>query len=394
MSLRDLGYALQDFGRVGLVMVKRAATGRWADERSIAPGMVSELVGRLHPERIDVRVVDIIPETQSTKTIRFAAVGGGSLPPFRAGQFVALYLDIGGIRTSRPYSISSSPTQTSFIDITVRRMSPGFVSEFINEHIAIGDRLQISGPAGYFCYEPLVDTDDLVFLAGGCGITPFMSMIQHAADTKADVAMHLIYGNRTAGDVIFKDRLEALASSLRSFRMDIVISEPEDGYQGRTGLLDAKCLRECVADCGGKTFFVCGPHAMYDLCLKALEDLGVPQRRIKRELSGPLPDVTRAEGWRQEIEKERRFTARIETHGGPEREFEVASTEPLLVALERNGLSVDSLCRSGECGVCRLRLLEGKVFMPETVTLRKADALFGYIHACMTYPLSDVRIRI
>jgi len=394
MSLRDLGYALQDFGRVGLVMAKRAAAGWWADERSVTPGMVSELVGRLHPERIDVRVVDIIPETHSTRTIRLAPVGEGFLPPFRAGQFVALFLDIGGVRTSRPYSISSSPTQTGFIDITVRRMTPGFVSEFLNEHIAVGDRLQISGPAGSFCYEPLVDTDDLVFLAGGCGITPFMSMIQHAADIRADITMHLIYGNRTAGDVIFKDRLEALASSLRSLRMDIVISEPEDGYQGRTGLLDTKCIRECVADLRGKTFFVCGPHAMYDVCLQALRDLGVPERRIKRELSGPLPDVTRAEGWPQEIDRGRRFTARVESHGMPARAFEVASTEPLLVALERNGLIVDSLCRSGECGVCRVLLLEGKVFMPETVALRKADALFGYIHACMAYPLSDVRIRL
>ena len=57
-------------------------------------------------------------------------------------------------------------------------------------------------------------------------------------------------------------------------------------------------------------------------------------------------------------------------------------------------MTVDCLCRSGECGVCRTRLVEGKVFMPDTDAMRKTDAAFGYIHLCMAYPLTDVTLRL
>ena len=74
--------------------------------------------------------------------------------------------------------------------------------------------------------------------------------------------------------------------------------------------------------------------------------------------------------------------------------FKVRSGEPLLNALERKGSGTDALCRSGECGVCRTRLVKGEVFMPPSVSLRKSDAIFGYIHPCAAYPMSDLVIRL
>jgi ferredoxin-NADP reductase len=236
-----------------------------------------------------------------------------------------------------------------------------------------------------------MDSNRVVFLAGGCGITPFMSMIRNAADTNSSLQMHLLYGNRVPDDIIFREELERLARDMENLQVDLVISEPPDGYDGITGFLDAERIRDRVGVVEDRSFFICGPHAMYDLCLNALRELQVPGRRIKRELSGPLPDITRVKGWPEDVAPDREVRVEIREKGAS---FQARCGEPLLNSLERNGLTVDALCRSGECGVCRARLLEGKVFMPETVALRRTDTAFGYIHTCAAYPLSDIVLRL
>ena len=83
-----------------------------------------EYIRQLHPERQQLYVSDIIEETTSTKTLRLVSKDN-YLPPFLAGQYIALFLEVGGIRTSRPYSISSQPKQVGYYDITIRRVENG-----------------------------------------------------------------------------------------------------------------------------------------------------------------------------------------------------------------------------------------------------------------------------
>ena len=390
MGFRDVSNVVGDLARLGMVVARKMASNSLADERVLAPYMVSELVGRIHPRRIKVRVAEIKEETYTTKTFRLAPVDE-PFPPFRAGQFVSLFLTIDGVQTSRPYTISSPPTRRGHVDITVRKMVNGFVSHHLFDRVTVGDNFELSDPAGCFYQDPLVDEEQVVFLAGGCGITPFMSMIRNAADTKQNLHMHLIYGSRVPGDVIFGNELAGLASSMKNLEFNVVISEPPAGYEGLTGFLDAQLIEKLVGDVTGKTFFVCGPHAMYTLCLDALEKLGKPRRRVKRELSGPLPDITLVEGWPEKLDGREEFAVSIEGTG---KAFKARCGEPLLNSLERNGSGVDALCRSGECGVCRTRLVKGEVFMSPSVSLKKADAIFGYIHPCASYPMSDVTIRL
>ncbi len=184
MELRDVGYVIGDLARLGLVMARKVVTQSLADERAVLPQMVGELVGRIHPRRMQVRVAEIREETFTTKTFRLTPLDE-PFPPFRAGQFVNLFVAVDGVRTSRPYTISSSPTRRAYIDITVRKMVNGFVSQYLCDRAAVGDQFELSDPAGCFYHDPIVDTGQLVFLAGGCGITPFMSMIRTEADARA-----------------------------------------------------------------------------------------------------------------------------------------------------------------------------------------------------------------
>jgi glycine betaine catabolism B len=390
VEFKDVTDTVYDLTRAGLVIGRKAAKRAFADERYVEPGLVSTLVDRLHPSRVPAEVSEIIEETGTTKTLRLKPTEG-AFAPFRAGQFVNLFVEVDGVPTSRPYSISSPPSRNDYYDVTVREMPDGFVSKHLCSAVQAGDRLEVSGPAGFFYHEPLTDTDDLVFLAGGSGITPFMSMIRNAVDTDRDIRMHVLYGSRAPGDIIFGEELADLACCFDGLKVDLVISEPTEGYEGACGLLDAEMMEKLLGDLNGKTFYMCGPHAMYDLCLGSLDRLGVPGRRVKRELSGPPPDITAVEGWPKNLNGTEEFQVKVE---GVRGKLTVKSGEPLLNSLERNKLAVDNLCRSGECGACRTRLVDGEVYMPPTVTVRKADLAFGYIHPCMSYPISDLTIRL
>jgi ferredoxin-NADP reductase len=360
---------------------------------------VQQIVSRIHPHRMQLRVTDIIQETPTTKTFRFERLDG-PLPPFRPGQYVNLFVDVDGVLTSRPYSISSSPPQATGIeggagtlDLTVRDKPGGFVAPYLLNEIEIGDELETTGPAGSFYHEPLIDGDDLVFLAGGSGITPFMSILRHtlaSGTASSPLQIHLLYGCRVPEDVIFGDELAELASNHPNLDYALVISEPPSGYEGLSGFLSADLVADQIGDVEGKTFYTCGPNLMYDFCLAALTELGVPQHKIKRELYGPPDDVTAEPGWPQDLPADTLFTVEVE---GRETIHAVAG-EPLLNSLERYGIVVPTVCRAGECSACRIRLLSGRVFQPAHTGLRESDRQHGYIHACVSYPLQDLRIRV
>jgi ferredoxin len=118
--------------------------------------------------------------------------------------------------------------------------------------------------------------------------------------------------------------------------------------------------------------------------------MGVPGRKIKQEMYGAPPNIWQYPGWPNEIQKDDVFTINIQS-GTP---LQAKAGEPLLVALEKNGVVVPSLCRSGECSMCRLKIISGKVFQPAGVPVRKSDKKYGYVHSCVSYPLQDLEVLI
>jgi ferredoxin-NADP reductase len=364
---------------------------------------IQSLVERLHPKRMRLRVIEILEETPSTKTFRFERTDG-PLPPFRPGQYVNLFVDVDGILTSRPYSISSPPSagnpegEGETVDLTVRDKPGGFVAPCLLNQVQVGDEFETTGPAGCFYHEPLIDGTDLVFLAGGSGITPFMSILRDAFPPEGpatSLQIHLLYGSRTPDDVIFGPELDEMSATHPNLHYSLIISEPSLGYRGLTGFLTTELIRDRVGDVQGKTFYICGPNLMYDLCLVGLAELGVPRHRIKRELYGPPDDVTREPGWPEDLEASTLFDVEIEMPAPDKRRtIRAPAGEPLLNSLERYGIVVPAICRAGECSACRTRLMAGRVFQPANTGLRESDREHGYIHACVSYPLEDLRIRI
>jgi len=362
---------------------------KYGIDYTIQRGRWMEAAERLHPRRLKLRVSEKFAETPSASTLRLTAAEG-YLPPFQAGQYINLLVEIDGIKTGRPYSISSPPNQTAYYDLTVRRIAEGFVSDYLLDQVQVGDILESTGPAGHLYYNPLFHGQDLVFLAGGSGITPFASMIREVTDRNLGRKIHLLYGCRKAEEAIFHEELLLRAARHNNFTYDLVISDPEDDYTGLTGLLDATLIKERVGNVTGKTFYLCGPQAMYEFCLPELQKLNVPRRRIRQEVFGTPAQITQESAWPKEVPADKVFQVKL-LNG---RAIPAKASEPLLVSLERSGIVVENCCRSGECSLCRVKMVSGKVYQPENALLRKSDKEAGYIHSCAAYPLSDLEILL
>jgi ferredoxin-NADP reductase len=367
------------------VEVSRRLGANFTADRDLA----DQYIKRLHPPKMRLRVTDIFDETASTKTLRFVAEDP-PLPPFQAGQYIALVVEVDGVRTSRPYSMASSPNQLGFYDITVRRVEDGVVSNYLLDSVKPGDVLESSGPVGEFYHNPIFHKKTMVCIAGGCGITPFMSIIREILECGLDRTVHLFYGNKDLDDVIFHETFLWLAERFERFHYYPVVEEPPDGYDGCRGFITGKLVKETLGDLDDKTYYLCGPRAMYDFCLPELEGLGIPKSRLRREAYGTPVDITKGVGWPSEVEGGDAFTVRVKGKGS----FEAKACESLLAALENNGFILPALCRSGECSMCRVKLLSGKVFQPAGVLLRKSDRQFGYIHSCGAYPLEDLEVSL
>lgn len=351
-------------------------------------GEVKRIVDALHPATLDLTVSEIHQETTSAKSIKLSCASG-YLPPFQAGQYINVFVDVGGVRTSRPYSIASSPTQTGYYEITVRRVEDGFVSNYLLDELKPGDKLIASSPAGTFHYNPLMHGDSLALIAGGSGITPFMSMIREAADKNLKRRMHLLYGCKDEKDVIYRSELDRITSAHSNITWDLIVSEPSASYGGLKGFINAALIQERLGNLE-KMFFLCGPEAMYQFCQPELEKLPITARKIKKEVMGSPKNITNYPGWPQNVKTGDVFTVAIKG----KRDIKAKASEPLMISLEKAGMTIPALCRSGECSLCRTKLVSGKVYQPNGVKLRKSDGAFGYIHPCMAYPITDLFIML
>ena len=351
-------------------------------------GEVKSIIDALHPQRLDLTVSEITQETTSAKSIKLVNEGGCQ-PPFQSGQYINVFVDAGGVRTSRPYSIASSPTQTGHYELTVRKVEDGFVSDYLMNELKPGDKISSSSPSGNFHYNPLFHGNKLALIAGGSGITPFMSMIRELSDKNLSRRLHLFYGCRVEDDVIYRAELDRIASAHKNFTWDLVVSEPASSYRGHTGFINAGLIKERL-DGLDWMFFICGPSAMYQFCLPELEKLQIPSRKIKVEVMGAPKNIVAYPGWPENVKAGDVFKVAVKG----KKTISASALEPLMISLERAGMVIPALCRSGECSLCRTKLLSGKVYQPNDVKLRKSDRTFGYIHPCMAYPTTDIEIML
>lgn len=349
--------------------------------------LANDIVYKLH-KPLNLCVNEIIDTHKKAKIIRFNSVDG-YLPPFEAGQYMNIFTEIEGVRTSRPYSISSQPSNRAYYEITVARGRDGFVSDYFLDDVKVGDKFEAVGPAGVFVYQKVFHSKKALYLAGGSGITPFLSMVREALSTNIDRDMVMLYGCTTEDAALYLEEFRDLEKRYNNFKCIFVSSNPTPEYTGETGFMTKELIERLVPDFMDRTSYICGPQIMNDFVVKELTALNVPKKQIRREMFGAKKDITCEEGWPKDLTGEEIFKVKV-----GDKTIEAKASESLLTSLERNNIFVNVCCRSGECSLCRVKLVSGKVYLSKGALLRKADEKYGYIHSCKSYPISDMEIML
>ncbi|MBY9018695.1 MAG: iron-sulfur cluster-binding domain-containing protein [Candidatus Lokiarchaeota archaeon] len=362
---------------------------------------LENLCNRIHPTKQMLRISDIKQLSHDTKLFRFvSAKPQKPLAPFRAGQYMGIIVEINGVRTSRPYSLVSSPNQLAYYEIGIRKKAGGFVSPYLLENAKIGDVIEATEPMGNLFYNSLFHGNNLVFIAGGCGITPFISMIRGITEKAIPLNICLIYGALSKKDILFKEELEDIQSRRDNVSINYVLSEPDPNWKGECGFITKDIISKIVGNIDDKYFYIVGNRAMYGFVDAELQSLGVPKHKTFFEAFGVPEDITQVMGWPKNIElgKKVQITLKFRQLGNEEEiKFEAPSNEPLLNSIERTGhkdLVIENGCRSGECALCRTKLVTGNVFVPPEVTIRDIDRDYGFIHPCISYPITDLYLDL
>ncbi len=345
----------------------------------------------LHPGLIEMKLTEIKEASPTAKTFRFEAE---HIPYFKAGQFMTIQIKDGNSLTTRPYSISSAPYETRgehpFVEITVRRKKANaYISDILLDQVKAGETYLCEVGLGEFHHDAIRDSRYITALAGGSGITPFISMAKEIRYGKLDADLTILYGSVDENDIILKDELDALISD--HVHVVHVLSGDNPEWKGEKGFLSAEIIKKYAHE--DSTFMICGPWPMHGFLKKELAKLNVPARRIRYDAPGQPEDISKEEGYPIET-KDQTFRLCVR-QGIHETVIDAKADESIATALERAGLKIHTACRSGACGVCRIKVLNGEYYVnPNHDGRRGADIDFNYVHACSTYPLSDMTVKI
>jgi len=222
-----------------------------------------------------VKVVETILRTPSSISIRMEKPDGFDYLP---GQWAIFSIDCPGETISKPLSFSSSPTEP-FLEFTKRITGSSYCSGISS--LAPGSSVTFEGPMGDLVYRE--GMDNLVFMAGGIGITPVRSILKYISDNGGNVTRHLIYSNRNIEEIAFGGELESFSSSDSLFKLTNILESPPPGWEGPAGFINGDIIKKQIPDLAGQTFFLCGPPVMVDCLLDDLKKLDVSEENINTE---------------------------------------------------------------------------------------------------------------
>ena len=357
------------------------------------------LAKALHPKRQYLKVKSIVERGEDCKSFTLVpdiSKGTSALAYFGAGKYLTVFETIEGMPVTRAYSISSSPKDSlkgQYV-LTIKLVEGGLMSRYIFDNWEVGTKVEVSAPAGNFEYQPLRDAKNVICLAGGSGITPFISMANAICDGDEDFNMTLLYGSRNSDCILFKEELEELEKKCDKIKVVHVLSEAKGRVKKGTekGFITAELIKKYAPENEAYSVFLCGPQQMYEFVDKELEKLELPKKYIRHEMFGEFHNPQTKEDYPAGIPEKVKITVTIQDKTYT---VEGNSSDSVMQILEKNGLAVPARCRSGECGFCHSHLISGKVYVPKHLEYRRlADYKFGCIHPCCSFPLTDLELNV
>jgi ferredoxin-NADP reductase len=275
--------------------------------------------------KITVTVTDVVPVTNLVKRFHFRRSEGGLLPTFSGGAHVVVEMREDGQTRLNPYSLMSSPLDTTDYTISVRRDDQGRGgSLFMHNRVKPGQSMVISNPVNLFSLD--LRAKKHLMIAGGIGITPFMAQIAQLSRNGGNFDLH--YCSRGSMHGAYADALRGRHGD----RVNLYYSEEKNR-------LDVERLLSTQPV--GTHLYVCGPMRMIDAVLATAHALGWPAEAVHSEhFTAPQNGVP--------------FDVTLALSG---KQIRVGEQQSLLEAIEAAGVDAPYLCRGGVCGQCETNVV-------------------------------------
>lgn len=346
------------------------------------------------------RVAKLVKETATCTSVYLQPEDGKPIASFRPGQHLTFKFQIPG--ESKPivrcYSLSDRPGQ-DYYRISVKAVppprdkpdvAPGRASNFVNNVLMQGDRIEVKAPSGHFVLDEQVETP-VVLLAGGVGITPMISIANHLIEKQSSRPVYLFYGIRNGADHAFKLHLTQLAAKQSNFLAINCYSGPEPTDEQGTdyhvkGFASIEVLKHVLPN-NQCQFYMCGPPPFMNSLYNGLMEWQVPESRVFFEAFGPASIGKAKKKETSTVAVASNATVNFAGSGT------VANWNPecdsILELAEENDIMIDSGCRAGSCGTCATELVKGKVTYPDADNV---DCEPGKCLVCIAKPDGPIEL--
>lgn len=347
------------------------------------------------------RVVKRVNETDDCTSAYLQPEDGKPIASFLPGQHLTLKLKIAGEPKPvvRCFSLSDRPNQ-GFYRITVKSvpapldqtdLPPGRASNFIQNSLRENDRIEVKSPSGHFVLDEASNAP-IVLLAGGIGITPMLSMINHLIATDSGRMILLVYGVRNGSEHTFKKYLEDLKTNHANLHTLNCYSQPNpEDIEGRDyqvkGYASVDHLKRIFPNKQCQ-FYLCGPPPFMASLYTDLMDWDVPESQVYFEAFGheSVSKTCKYQATSTASNDENVCVKFATSNITAEWNSDCAS---LLELAELNRAIIDSGCRAGSCGTCETGLLKGEVTYPQN---QAVECPPGKCLACIARPNGPVEL--
>jgi len=345
--------------------------------------------------RYYLKVKEVVRETPDAVTIHFWHPLNEPVR-YQPGQFLTFILPLNGQKVRRSYSMSSSPHTDAAPAVTVKQLPGGLASTHLCTSVKAGDVLETLEPMGAFTAQAAPTNRRRVVLIGaGSGITPLMSIAKSILHVEAQSDLWLLYGNRNAGSIIFRQQLTELEQKYAGrLRVSHVLSQPEEGWDGPTGRLNQSTLLKLlesqpVDELRRASFFVCGPEGMMDEARHALRLLAIPESQIHRESFATAPPEAHGDVTEDETQQATGTHEVTILYEGSEYKVAVQPHQTILEAALELDIDLPYSCQAGMCTACLGKCVSGTVKLDEEDGLSQSELKEGYILTCVAHPLTE-----
>jgi len=318
---------------------------------------------------------------------------------YSPGQFVSLVLNINGEEVTRSYSLSSCPNVDTQFKITIKKVKGGKASNYLLDNVQVGDMISLTPPAGLFYRPPKEESQgNYIFLVGGSGITPAISILKHVLNSPQENNVNLLYANRNEESIIFYEALNDLEKKYEG-RLNILhsLSQPSAAWSGPSGRLNKGTVEEFLKTCqlekfSKNDFFLCGPEGLMEIGVQTLESMNISKENIHRESFVTATPTTSATTPEEDDDgvfigdsnaKSDETPRMIEVVvDGETHELEFNENMSILETLLEADLNPPFSCMNGACMACMCKIKEGIVHQEDPGVLADDNIEAGEFLSC------------